>query len=83
MWNFVYYTYSRTQLYLSLVLQEDYNDMFRPYIAPSSGCALTYRAAIQDMWNLVYYTYSRTQLYLSLVLQEDYKDMFRPYTGSS
>jgi len=51
----VYYTYSRTQLYFTYqysgyTITSGANTWFGPTCWPSSGCNLTYRAAIQDVW---------------------------------
>ena len=48
--NFLYYTYSRTQLYFTQQYSRNTTTCFGPICGPSSGCDLTYRAAIQDVW---------------------------------
>ena len=47
---FVYYTYSRTQLHFTQQYSRFTTTCFGPTCWPSSGCNLTYRAAIQDAW---------------------------------
>jgi len=48
--NFVYYTYSRTQLYFTQQYSRNTTTCFGPICGLSSGCDITYRAAIQEVW---------------------------------
>jgi len=50
---FVYYTYSRTQLYFTQQYSRYTTTCFGPICGLSSGCDSTYRAAIQDVWGVV------------------------------
>jgi len=50
--NFVYYTYSGTQLYFTQQYSRNTTTCFGPIGGPSSGCDLTYRAAVQDVWGV-------------------------------
>ena len=54
--NFVYYKYNRTQLYFTQQYSKYTTTCFGPICGPSSGCDLTYTAAIQDVWGVFYYT---------------------------
>ena len=51
--NFVYYTHSRTQLYFTQQYSKNTTTCFGPICWPSSGCDLTYGAAIQDVWGVL------------------------------
>jgi len=79
----VYYTYSRTQLYFTQQYSRNTATCFGLLCGPSSGCALTYRAAIQDLWNLVYCTYSRTQIYFTQQYSRNTTTCFGPICGPS
>ena len=48
--NFVYYTYSGTQLYFTQQYSRNTTTCFGPIGGPSSGCDLTYKAAIKYVW---------------------------------
>ena len=50
---FVYYTYRRTQLYFTQQYSRNTTTCFSPICGPSSGCYLTYRAAIQHVWGVL------------------------------
>jgi hypothetical protein len=50
--NFVYYTYSRTQLYCPQQYSRNTTTCFGPICGPASGGDSTYRAAIQDVWGV-------------------------------
>ena len=50
---FVYYTYSRTQLYFTQQCNRYIITCFGPICGPSSGCDLTYRASIKYMWGVL------------------------------
>jgi len=50
--NFVYYTYSRTQLYFTQQCSRNTTTCFGPICGPSSGWDSTYRSAIQDVWGV-------------------------------
>jgi len=51
-----------------LVVQQVYSYVFRPLCGPSSGCDLTYRAAIQDVWGVLlgYWVFGRVNGRISL-----------------
>ena len=51
--NFVYYTYSRTQLYFTQQYSRYTTTCFGPICGLFSGCDSTYRAVIQDVWGVV------------------------------
>jgi len=82
-WNLVYYTYRRTQLYFTQQYSMNTTTCLGHICGPSSGCALTYRAAIQDVWNLVYYTYSRAQIYFTQQYSRNTTTCFGPICGPS
>jgi len=50
---FVYYTYSRTQLYFTQQYSTYRTTCFGTICGPSSGCDLNYRTAIQDVWGVL------------------------------
>jgi len=50
--NLVYYTVSWSHLYFTLKYSRNTTTCFGPMCGPSSGCDLTYRAAIQDVWGV-------------------------------
>ena len=74
---FVYYTYSRTQQHFIQQYSRNTTICFGPICGPSSGCNLTYRAAIQDVWVvLLGYWWLGGGKEISLLLKQ--RDLFPP-----